>query len=142
MHTKRILDKNPTNDQFSREIFSSALVPPTIFVHKSPIPATRRSSLSFSLSRGISRGKRRVESDSRKRNSLAERNSLARECIRFSSPFSPFFSFLFFTDRSIIRQIVSMDRRSPEILLDVSNRFQSRLLFPFFVSRKERVAKK
>lgn len=29
-----------------------------------------------------------------------------------------------------------MDRRSPEILLDVFNRFQIRLLFLFFVSRE------
>ena len=60
---------------------------------------------------------------------------VTRECIRFSSLFTlPFF---LFTDRSIIRRIVSMDRRSPEILLDpfpiVS---RSRLLFLFFVSRE------
>lgn len=109
----------------------SAPVSPTIFIHKSPPPASEET-LFFSLSRGISRGKGRVESDSRKRNSLYE-SSARVHTILFSLFTPPFFLF----DRSIIRRIVSMDRRSPEILLDafpiVS---RSRLLFLFFVSRE------
>lgn len=110
----------------------SAPVSPTIFIHKSPPPASEET-LFFSLSRGISRGKGRVESDSRKRNSLYESSARVHTIL-----FSLFPSFFFlFTDRSIIRRIVSMDRRSPEILLDpfpiVS---RSRLLFLFFVSRE------
>lgn len=79
------------------------------------------SSFSLFLSRGISRGKRRVESDSRKRNSLTK---VTRECIRFSSPFSPFSSFFFFLFHWSIDNLE--DRFDGQTFArDPSGRFQS-----------------
>lgn len=78
------------------------------------------SSFSLFLSRGISRGKRRVESDSRKRNSLTK---VTRECIRFSSPFSPFSSFFFLFHWSIDNLEDRFDGQT--FARDPSGRFQS-----------------
>lgn len=97
----------------------SAPVSPTIFIHKSPPPASEET-LFFSLSRGISRGKGRVESDSRKRNSLYESNARVHTIL---FPFHPsFFSFHRSIDNPADRldgQTFARDPSGP-----VSNRFQ------------------